>query len=1466
VSREPITDTPARETGPRDLAIETRQLESPPSQPQPAIRYEMPARTITADPESLQFRAQANREGLEPGRVIDEPYDPKKGGVIAVWRDPESGETKVVNGHHRLAAAQRDNADVAVVYIDAPTAAEARTQGALLNIDEDHADLRDAVQLILDGGFTKEDLAKLGISRRSTVARDAEAVASLAPGIRASWQAGEMDDAVAAAIGKAALTPDQQAVIQKVYNQQKAKGRDLPASQVGILARRVKAAPEVSATGQEQGSIFDVLGEERGQNLFVERAALEDWLVGQLSRDKRLFGGVTKHAARLSEGGTRVDVAQGQQIAAESTQAADVVRRLADVAGPVSAALNQAATRIANGEPSHAVRAELLYEARAAAREELGRAAETRSDASREGTRDERLSDAAADGVLPDEGVDRLDTGEAQPRLPEAGAVREREIVTPPVADAPFSLTADTAARQEYQPTLSASEPVYGEAKFRQELDETRRRLAAHRATRTSTLKRIGDPANPNTAASRSALSKLDEEITTLVERERWLQRAVIREQGGSGSSEASMGSIGDASDLPVKPGTVPTRPRTLLTPEDTTALMTTRHVEFPELVEVARELIGTPQVVKRFRKEGKLGEFNAASGRIRLHADLFKPGQERQLVATLAHEIGHFADWLPDYTLKRGNLLGRLRSLHAFLKGSFTAADGTTIKDRDVRAELKALSMKWRPWDPATASPSFAAYRNSGKELYADALSVLLNNPGLLEADAPTFYRQFFEELDRKPDVKQAYFDLQTLLSGTREELIARRRGGVREMFEGGDAKAMEIERLRQAEALASRQNLWLRIRIQHVDKNAPVIDRVKDLERRGIRVPEDEDPRYFLEERNYLGGLLKAFAEKHFQPVYEATQAGDRSDVANPRGITPTVADELYDDLKRAFSPEQRRVLREQITKFRAGVRAAAEGAYRSGLYKPERYEQMRGNESYVPFRVIDHLEQDVTSRVHHQVGTLKDIQNPADAAILKTLVTIRATEYQKMKMATFAFLERHYPGDIEQAKHTWDGKGIVPIDPPNARTQALVTYYEKGRLRGKWVDPYIADSLNNASVGRNWAFVAALRWVNGHWFRPVFTTLNLGFQTFNLGRDFFRFWKNTPHMTFKKAMRRYWEAVPMAKVRAFGLRDQATPKEMEAYLDLVDAEEARILSITFNDLLDGRKPEDTQIEDTFSKLGIGKGDEQSDSAVKTAAVRLLNGIKRAGDFIESLPKAAGIYEFKGAGSIAGISPAQRSFIRRKIGSPDFLAGGTYKPATNELLLFSNAITQAIRADLEVARDPQTRSGFWWKTAAMNVAPKLAIFAALYLLPDDEDWDQVKGAFQGISEYDLTNYLPVPLGRDEHGNTIYLRIPQDDFGRLIGGLVWKALGFARGDKDALQAAMQVFDYTAGQVPSVTPVVQLAADAATFAAGGNVYDPFRNRFLFTEDELKAPQSVTCLTHCERSLPSSWKESPLCPE
>ena len=556
---------------------------------------------------------------------------------------------------------------------------------------------------------------------------------------------------------------------------------------------------------------------------------------------------------------------------------------------------------------------------------------------------------------------------------------------------------------------------------------------------------------------------------------------------GGSGAANVSI-------FAPTRPGratTTPARPETI------------HPIEFPELVDLARRLQRTPKVVRAFRKAGQVGEFRPGS--IRLAADLFKTGQEQQLAKTLAHEIGHLIDWLPTPTLKRGNILGRLRSLRSYLRGTFTDPDGTTITNTAIRDELKRLSATWRPWNRATSPARFREYRDSARELYADALSVLLNDPELVTRDAPQFAQAFFDGLDTKPDVRQAYFDLQEQLSGTRVELVEKRRAGVRRMWHEGNVKALELEQLRQRQTTQRRQHLWFRLRHELLDKHTTFIDRVHQLEQRGVTINPDDDPRYLLSERNYLGGKLKGFVEEHFAPIhqeilasgvgwatfgellfYDRIIAGDRSELANPKGLSPANATELRDRVIADLGPERARIATAAADRFRAVVMDVATQAHEAGLYTDELFTQMQANPAYVTFQVIDHLEDGVTSRVYRQIGTLKWIAHPADATVLKTLVTLRAIEHNTVKRQSIELLHQHFPEDIKPAKTVWSGKGHRPIDSKDPDTH-LVRYFQDGRLVGVYVDRYITDALENNSVGQNLMVIQLLQMVNSRYFRP-------------------------------------------------------------------------------------------------------------------------------------------------------------------------------------------------------------------------------------------------------------------------------------------------------------------------------------------------------------------------------------------
>lgn len=947
--------------------------------------------------------------------------------------------------------------------------------------------------------------------------------------------------------------------------------------------------------------------------------------------------------------------------------------------------------------------------------------------------------------------------------------------------------------------------------------------------------------------------------------------------------------------------------------------------IELPELVDLARDLMGNvPSVVKKTgNASGRFyGELN---GRIKLVAELFKKGGNHlEAARTLAHEIGHLIDYLPDRTLNRGNVLGRLASLRDFMaqtysfeqgkalpkeardkirkeargevakklgkrQQDFTDADkkqvakiykanldealkkGGYILDDTVRNELLTVTRWWHPYDPAKVPTSYKNYRESAVELYAEAISVLFNAPKRLQEMAPTFYNNFFTALDAKPDVRDAYFELQAILSGDRELVVERRRSGVRKMFKDGDYKAIELHNQKVQEKEARRRQYWQHFKHTVIDKNFQIIDRVKKAEREGKVLNPDENPVYFLEERNYIGGKIKAIFEREFNTIYQTLNenqvlwedfgemlfymriaAGDRSDVANPRGITPDAAQELAKKVAEPYDAKQREILTAQIEKFHAAIKKVSEEAFNAGLYTPELYQQMQENPAYVTFQVLDHLEDGMTSRVYKSLGTLKDIANPADSTMLKIISTIRAAERNKTTKATVDFLLKDFPAEIEEAKYTGSKKGRFPV-PSRNPDKKLITYFEQGKIKGYYVDPYIADSLNNESVGQNAPIVPAIRFMNSTLFRPLFISFNLGFQSFNLIRDFVRFYKNIPDMSFARAMKRYGQAGRISRIRAFGLPKNPSGKDLEAAELLNRLEEEKVLSVTFNDLIKGETDADKQVEKILADTGIKdfqpapriervpKFAKPVVKALDKAGIldvtsNILGFIENLGNLIETLPKAAGVYEYTSKSEGGWLSKEQKSYIRRKLGSPDFLAGGTYKPITNEVFLFSNAIIQGIRADLEVMTDPKTRSGYWWKTTKITFLPKILMAAVLMGLLGDE----YKELMEGASEYDKTNYIIIPLGRDTNGKPIYLRVPQDETSRFLGGIFWKAMTFASNERSVGQDIMDIASYTGGQLPSISPTIESFSATMQFLAGQNPYDFFRGRPVLSETTFKA--------------------------
>lgn len=916
--------------------------------------------------------------------------------------------------------------------------------------------------------------------------------------------------------------------------------------------------------------------------------------------------------------------------------------------------------------------------------------------------------------------------------------------------------------------------------------------------------------------------------------------------------------------------------------------------IEFPEMIKIARELLPGDIKLEKARTTGKgtrLGYFSPSKGEIGLSYGLFKNPDEAASV--LAHEIGHLADYLPDGTMRRGRFVNRITSLVNATREEFKALG--LDKERVYIDELKNLSQIWKPFDE-NADIAYTSYRYSGEELYADAISVLFNNPQLLKDTAPRFWDSFFDFLDRKPDVKTSLFDTYALLRQGRGALLSERYQGIFDMFQKAEDQWAVLREDQQKQS----DNVIFHIKRELVDRNAKIIQRIQKAQKDGAVIPADENPQYALEELNYVGGKQKAWMEEYVAPIQKqlkdagvswedfgaylflnriVNERGEAQNpttylrgvlgetwdqlglnkmlpediaelsrteqikalkntpiwsqlqsllpgIANPQGFTGKDAQEQLDSMRELLGDEKFNTVSSVAEEyFRKGTQELLNQGEEVGLFDANLVSELKANPAYATFQVVDYLDLRIDPGIKQQRGTLKDIANPATATIMKNISLISAIERQRAKSSVVDFLLKNDSENITEAKTRFDAnrKEQVPIESRN-KDEALITLMKDGKRVGYYVDPYIAKSFEIMDSGTMRGVMGIVNWFNNAAPRPLFITFNLGFQSFNFMRDFVRTVKAYPDRSlvrsFAKVTRGYFNAIKPALARGFDKPNDVI-REME---------KNEILSLTYNDIIKGEDSEAKQIDVVTQKFGINKRKPKTNPLLKPI-VNALSVIENTGNTIETLPKVAAYQE------LVGTMPSKElaSFIRTAVGSPDFLKKGSAYPVSNNLFLFSNAIIQGVRADYNTAfTNPRTRVGYWWKTAWLTFLPKTIMFAGLA----GALGEGIKKMFEDATEYDKTNYTIIPIGR-ENDKTIYLRIPQDETGRLLGGIYWKMLRALSEDPD-FSDVLDIASYTGGQLPSPSPLLTMIQQTSQFLAGENPYDYFRGREIIPQKEFNA--------------------------
>ena len=933
--------------------------------------------------------------------------------------------------------------------------------------------------------------------------------------------------------------------------------------------------------------------------------------------------------------------------------------------------------------------------------------------------------------------------------------------------------------------------------------------------------------------------------------------------------------------------------PRGLDAPLVTRPAMTVETIlpaEFPELLVLAKELLGdTPSVMKKIRGKGVKGVFRGRldNPTIELLTDLFEKGNEFQLEATLAHEIGHLVDWLPQKTLARGNLLGRLQSLRKFMRREFSVHKpmtqpgsrgeegfmlepaGRVIQNKDILAELKAFSLKWRPWNPEKASAKTRAYRNQARELYADALSGLLIAPQELQAEAPLFFQTFFDLLDAKPQVKKQYWALQEWLRKPEVDRLAARAERHEAGFVKGETKRQELfeKDLERKSFARSPFQLWRRGKSEVIELQTPLTDFYRE-----HNIPAEEWLDHLNNEIQYLGGKRKAFTDEYMLPIVHAIEPtvgmeafgraliykritdGDRQNIANPYGINPENAAKQYAHLKDQLGPANTKILETQLARFQEMVQSVTEQAYKGGLLSKKLYESMKKNPAYATFSVVDHIERDISPQIYGQKGTLREIENPAFATyqkLMKTLAWIARSDSNRQIATQLAKID---PEAMEKAtvdQTTTNKFGVVRSFMPAPPGKGLIRFMEDGVAQGYYAEEYLAKAVNYQSPEFNSSILDVITLANTQLFKPLFTMVNIGFMGSNSVRDWFRFWRNNPTMTVRRSLRRYIQALPMAKIRAFGVPKNPTRQQLEAAMGLHEARKAGMIAESWNQHIEGQRKGDRDIDALMREVKTPELQEPAPHALLKPFAALYDTIFKVGTFVETLAKAGQLYELTAKKTAAGvpfpqavseITPQERQHLRRDVGSPDFLGIAGWKEVTNNIWIYSYASTQGKRSDLRMALDgsyPKTMgiTSWWWKTIGATVVPKAFIAAAMYGMFGDE----IRRVYERMTEYDRKHYTPIPLSWSPFtGPVTYFRMPTGDSDRVIGSLVYSLLMSGKEGHSLTKTLMSILRTGTDQFPSVTPSVGILPPLAKMVTGENPRDPFRDRDILTQREQEA--------------------------
>jgi len=746
------------------------------------------------------------------------------------------------------------------------------------------------------------------------------------------------------------------------------------------------------------------------------------------------------------------------------------------------------------------------------------------------------------------------------------------------------------------------------------------------------------------------------------------------------------------------------------------------------------------------------------------------------------------------------------------------------------ITDELKKLTQIWKPF--TVGKDAYTKYRHSASELYADAVSVLFNEPQLLKDVAPTFYKAFFYYMGERPTFKEAYKAI-TRLSKDPWALGAERYEDEMEMYERG---AEKTEQIRKAQPV--HEKIYDTMMRSLVDRNHDVL---KDLP----KTKGGDRARFMLEEIPYLGGEVENYARKVEAVKAKLEKSGltindfsafllarhiieNRSDVANAQGKTAVTEKAKLEYMKELHGAEKMRLLEKAADEFKQARAHILKRMEESEIVTEDLMAKINERQHYAHIDVQKYMDTKFGDGTSSSAGwkklvegTLSDVNNVYVATVLQDMAILRMAKINESKRAlTDVFTGT---GLAVTAEMKWDKNfgGKRPVDPGGEK--ALLTVMVKGKPVYFVVDKHVADTYKYSPV-KAMAIGRVAGYVQG-FFRDILVSKNPAWMLRNVYRDMKGTIKNNSEVA-------WWN--PMDRLRLLREYKRAFT---EVRADIMKGERSADIEMMHNEhmlnaerMYSGREQSfDNELERIAVEFQFG---EQESGNVAIKRIRqVYNYLDKLGKISEQTSKVGGMKYLRSKG-VTGDELAHK--VRTLVGTPDYKRQGTLQQLSNNIAMFSNVGKEGTRSAYSAFKtDPLS---YAFKTIESNILPKLMLgLAAAGALGDD-----LKELALAIPSWDRRSYsvIPVPArliqwakeaGLIGQGANAYLRLPQDYEGAFWGALTYDITqGDAKGvGKDVLSA----------QPYKLHPMLALVVDWGQYLSGAQPYDSFRQKDVLTREQ-----------------------------